>query len=55
MMLILGGMVAILAIVVIVWIVSSVKKDNPQYAPPSPAVSQVHPANQGALNAPSHQ
>jgi len=34
MMLILGGVIAILAIVVIVWIVNSVKRDEPDYGPP---------------------
>lgn len=44
MMLILGGIVAILAIVVIVWIVNSVKKDQPPQYVPQPMPPQPTPA-----------
>lgn len=44
MMLILGGIVAILAIVVIVWIVNSVKKDQPPQYLPMPQPQTAPPA-----------
>ena len=53
MMLILGGVIAILAIVVIVWIVNSVKKDGPQGYYPMPIPQPAPVAPPAPTNAPA--